>query len=461
MKANRIIHRWHVNPCGKNRTEKNLVAGMQWLGLTKATQAPLATLVERFKKIDSLGYSSLVKQQESAAIELVKWHKHSTRFIRPNLKFFSLKKAENAFADEFQKIKITKRRDLQTYNNLSITKPPSGHGPTQHLFSSGSTGEPVKITRTGLSHLFFLANMMRDHIWWQRDFTQQNAVVRANASQRITRLSDWGAPVNQFVSSGPSLQLSFPLDLQAMKAELETFKPGYLSVFPSVLKGLIQEGFDVSSIREIRSFGEVLDDSFLKALDSLGVEKTSNLYSSQETGIIALQCPETGLLHEMSEAMIVEILDENDVPCEPGQIGRVVITDLTNYSFPIIRYEIGDLAERGPKCRCGRPHATIKRVMGRTRNLVTYPDGSRRWPILDIFKYEAVAPVRQYQFIQTDLETINFKYLSDRPLSKNEELQFVRIFQAALKHPFNFKFERMELRMAQTSGKFEEFVSQL
>lgn len=438
-----------------------MVAGMKWLDLTKATEAPLTTLVASLRKIDSLDCAPLQQHRKTAAIELVKWHKHSSRFIRPNLKSFSLQKAEKNFAEEFRKIKITKRRDLQAYNGSGLIKLPTGHGSAQYLYSSGSTGEPVKITRTGLSHLFFLANMMRDHIWWLRDFTQKTAVVRANATQQIIRLSDWGAPVNQFSASGPSLQLSFPLDLKAMKAELEAFRPSYLSVFPSVLKGLIQEDFDVSNIKEIRSFGEVLDGSFLEVLKSLGVEKVSNLYSSQETGIIALQCPETGLLHEMSEAVIVEILDENDMPCEPGQIGRVVITDLTNYSFPIIRYEIGDLAERGPQCRCGRPHATIQRVMGRTRNLATYPDGSRRWPILDINKYETVAPIRQYQFIQTAFDTINFKYLSSKVLSKDEELQLIRIFQAALKYPFNFKFERVEMRMTQTSGKFEEFISKL
>jgi phenylacetate-CoA ligase len=62
-----------------------------------------------------------------------------------------------------------------------------------------------------------------------------------------------------------------------------------------------------------------------------------------------------------SEAIIVEVVDDQGRPCRDGEIGRVVATPLFNLAGPLIRYEIGDYAEAGT-CECGRALPTLKRV---------------------------------------------------------------------------------------------------
>jgi hypothetical protein len=48
-----------------------------------------------------------------------------------------------------------------------------------------------------------------------------------------------------------------------------------------------------------------------------------DLYSSQEVGCIALQCPGNDHYQVMSEDLIVEVIDEHGQPCTAGQIGLV------------------------------------------------------------------------------------------------------------------------------------------
>ena len=99
-------------------------------------------------------------------------------------------------------------------------------------------------------------------------------------------------------------------------------------------------------------------------------------YGSREFSGIAYQCASTSNYHVMDESYIVEILVEGR-KAKPGEIGEVVITDLNNFSFPLIRYRIGDLAvavEQEP-CGCGRNLSQIGPIQGRTQAIVHCPNG--------------------------------------------------------------------------------------
>lgn len=68
-------------------------------------------------------------------------------------------------------------------------------------------------------------------------------------------------------------------------------------------------------------------------------------YSNEENGIMGLQNREDEGYHIDTETYYYEILKmDSDEPAEPGELGRIVITDLFNYAFPILRYDNGDTA---------------------------------------------------------------------------------------------------------------------
>ena len=184
-------------------------------------------------------------------------------------------------------------------------------------------------------------------------------------------------------------------------------------------------------------------------------------YSSQELGNIALQCPEHEHYHVQSESVLVEVLDERGKPCAPGETGRLVLTSLHNFALPLVRYEIGDYAEAGPACRCGRGLPTLARVLGRKRNMLTLPDGARRWPLTGFMAFRAIAPVRRYQFVQLDRGTIEARFVVDRPLRGEEEERLAEAIRGALGHPFDLQFTYLDAFPPHPGGKFEDFVSRV
>lgn len=275
---------------------------------------------------------------------------------------------------------------------------------------------------------------------------------------------NWGPPVNELYATGPAFALSSNADIAMQARWLLQRRPDYLITYPSNLAELIDhcatQRIELRGLREVRTTGETLPAQLrahCKAL--LGVPLT-DLYSSQECGYLALQCPQADHYHVMAETVLIEILDDAGRPCVPGETGQLVVTALHNFASPLIRYQLSDHAEVGPPCACGRGLPTLARIRGRSRNLVRIADGTLHWPQVGFYEYREVAPVRQYQMVQHSLEEIELRLVTDRPLSAEEEAKLAAVVQRWLQHPFQVRFTYFAGRIPRgPGGKFEDFVS--
>lgn len=122
-------------------------------------------------------------------------------------------------------------------------------------------------------------------------------------------------------------------------------------------------------------------------------------YSSEETGYIALQCPKHNHLHVVSPMTLVEIVDEDGRPCPPRRPGRVLLTSMQSYAMPLIRYEIGDIAEWREPCDCGITLPVINKIWGRTRHLITTPDGRKTYLRVYDHELQDIAGLMEYRFV--------------------------------------------------------------
>src|SRR6185437_16003324 len=160
--------------------------------------------------------------------------------------------------------------------------------------------------------------------------------------------------------------------------------PHYLLSYPSNSRALARyaqrEKIRLPGLRAVHTYGEPLTPDVREACREAWGVPAIDVYSCEELGFVALQCPRHEHYHVQSESVLVEILDEDGLPARPGEIGRVVLTSLHNFAMPLIRYAIGDYAEVGAPCPCGRGLPVIERLLGRRRNMVTLPDGRRAWP---------------------------------------------------------------------------------
>lgn len=440
------------------------IAGIVWPAIHNAHQAPLQTLLEQLGRIERAPLATILAGQERQLQVLNAYLCRQSSLHRQRLVAAGLNPDSPLTLDGLRRLPPLRRRDLQAAGQaLFCRQVPQAHLPMGETQTSGSSGEPVVVRRTQVNQLFWLANTMREHLWWQRDLTASLAIVRGNLSQAHIRQNNWGAPARLLGPSGPAHAFSVHLDTAVLARKLAEVDAHYLLIYPTTLQDLLryfrQHGGGLPSLRQIRCIGETLSDVLREQTrEQLGVTIVDT-YSSQEMGVIAIQCPVSGLYHLMADNLLVEVLDERGHPCAPGEVGELVLTDLHNFATPLVRYAIGDHAEVGPACPCGRTLPTLSRILGRTRNMVRYPDGSRRWPRVGFVRYREVAPIQQYQLLQHALDAIEVRLVVERPLSGDEEAALVRIIRESLGYPFALSFRYFSEALPRTKGgKFEEFL---
>ena len=106
---------------------------------------------------------------------------------------------------------------------------------------------------------------------------------------------------------------------------------------------------------------------------SLGI-KTFNIYGLTEVmgPGVAQECSEQNGMHIQDDHFYPEIINpENGETLEPGQNGELVLTSLTKTGMPILRFRTKDLTKiTYEKCSCGRTHARISRITGRSDDMI-------------------------------------------------------------------------------------------
>lgn len=165
---------------------------------------------------------------------------------------------------------------------------------------------------------------------------------------------------------------SFRMSEQAIEQYIHLIN----SIKPVIIRGYAGSLFELCRYAEkkkislftpeiVVSAAENISDTMRDVIESNFGTKVQNFYGSREVSNIAGECKD-GLLHLFQFWNYVEVLDKDNQPVQEGEEGRVIVTNLFNYSMPLIRYEIGDTAILGPeKCSCGQVLPTLNNVTGR------------------------------------------------------------------------------------------------
>ncbi|MDQ7008381.1 MAG: phenylacetate--CoA ligase family protein, partial [Acidobacteriota bacterium] len=277
---------------------------------------------------------------------------------------------------------LTRQQLQQEAASLRSEAPPEAHGRRLRFATTGSTSRPVEVERSELALLMAEAMVVRDHLWHQRDLGGKLAVITTKVGQG--EHSEWGGAVSSAFITGPAATLDIRAEPAAQLSWLRRQQPAYLLSHPSNIDSLarlsLERGEHLPGLRGVRSFGEALPEGLRERVRRAWGVPLADTYSCEEAGTIALQCPQHARYHCMAEHLLVEVVDEAGQPCGPGEWGRVLLTTLHNYAMPLIRYEIGDYAELGAPCPCGRGLPVLRRILGRRRNMLVTPDGRRHWP---------------------------------------------------------------------------------
>jgi phenylacetate-CoA ligase len=213
-------------------------------------------------------------------------------------------------------------------------------------------------------------------------------------------------------------------------------------------------------LKAIRTTAETLTVDQRQFLTSTFGCPVFNQYGSRELGMIAQECERHEGLHVFSPNQYVEL-----IPILGTDLGRLVITNLTNQAMPFIRYETGDLGRwiQGA-CACGRTWPRLESVVGRISDILVTPSG--RWIHGEFFThlFYELDSVRQFQVIQEMrdqlLVRIVFKDVGQSIREKSLRFLTKKIHEHGDKD-FKIQFDIVEKIEPSPSGKFRFTMSRL
>ncbi len=444
--------------------------GAQWPAVPHPDNAMLLSILGQLQETQWWTPEKLRHHQFIQLTELLRHAAETVPYYKSILGSLNLTDG-NVDQDMWESIPLLQRHDIQRHaDQLMSNAIPTAHGETDVIQTTGSTGEPIRVTRTALNDLMWKVLTLRDHVWHDRDMSQKLAGLRDSddpdaAYPNGQAGSGWGDSARVFAPHGPAALLQMKTPPAQQLEWLARQDPAYIITFPSNLYAILTEARQTNtrlpSLKSVMTLSEVVYPELRDLCRDVWAAPIQDMYSSREAGYLALQCPETEHYHVQSEGVLLEVLDDNGRPCEAGQVGRVVVTNLANFAMPLIRYSIGDLAQVGPPCSCGRGLPVLTQIMGRVHNVIVLPSGDRHFPQTTKYGLSEIAPIRQFKLIQKSLSRIVLHLSVYRPLTRDEKEGLRRRLVDKIGHPFDVDVIYCDQIVAGPGGKHQFFVSEV
>jgi phenylacetate-CoA ligase len=139
-------------------------------------------------------------------------------------------------------------------------------------------------------------------------------------------------------------------------------------------------------VKTLLPYGGLAGEELVKTITSIFQAKFINVYGTGEIGSIGCAVSDPHIVEVYSEMVCLEVIDESGKYVALNTPGRVVVTDLNNFAMPIIRYEIGDVAEVIKYDERNGLPKKIK-ILGRKQECLDLPSGKCITPleIQDVF----------------------------------------------------------------------------
>jgi phenylacetate-CoA ligase len=279
--------------------------------------------------------------------------------------------------------------------------------------SGGSTGEPIILYQDSNYFAWNTATKVLFDEWAGRKMGERIVKICGTLQDLLKSGQGFKLYLRQQLSGVTILNTNRRTDKEKYQhiERINQIKPSIILAYNHELTRFIQEHhLTIYSPRAVMTTSSVLFPEVEARIKEVFKAPVFNRYGSREVGDMACNCKKSTGLHLIPDVHYLEILNNHGEEINQGEEGNIIITLLTNYTMPLIRYQIGDIGILSEKtCQCGRElpllEKMVGRISGRFKNKFGDIVGAGLFYSLFYFKEN----IRQFQVIQetTDLILIN------------------------------------------------------
>jgi len=346
----------------------------KWIISRKAKQKYLWLKTTEFLDTEEMRKLQLVRLQE-----LLIFANRHVPYYKSVFDKFSLDPRLVEKLEDLEKVPLLSKVDVRQNIHFRMFSDIHRKRDMHRIKTSGSTGEPFVCYADKFQLEMRFATTLRAYemagwrfgdkqlrLWHQTIGMSRSQVFREKIDSIFMR--------RKFV---PAYELSAN-KIEELIKDIERTKPVIIDGYAESLNFISTFSARTArwSPKAIISSAQELTEKTRASIEETFHSKVHDKYGSREFSGIAYECRIGNSYHVQDESYIVEILVDGR-KANPGEVGEIVITDLNNYSTPMIRYRIGDLAlaVEQANCQCGRSHSQIGKIYGRTQALVYCTNG--------------------------------------------------------------------------------------
>jgi phenylacetate-CoA ligase len=343
----------------------------------------------------------------SHAYQYVPYYNKSFRELK-------MKPSDIRSVEDLRKLPILERKQVATMSTeLRAQHFPSKVIPCQ---TSGTTSTPVQFYRDLNDYAWGTASMFRGFRWAGFKIWSKKAMIWSFRPDELNstffkfyNLLARRLAISVFQFSQPTIGLIS----STLRRNNPQFIIGYASALYLLAKHCLERGLEIAKPKAIFSTSSKLLPSQRRTVEEAFCCEVYDWYASREMLTMASECSHHSGLHIASEHVVLEFIKDGE-HVEPGERGKVLVTNLHNYAMPFIRYDIGDVGKPSSKsCECGRNLPLMESIEGRTYEIFVTRDGSFT-TLRDFDTFFETIPVKEFQIIQNTLDEIHVKIVKDK-----------------------------------------------
>lgn len=331
--------------------------------------------------------------------------------------------------------------------------------------TGGSTGIPLKLLLDRHCILFDHALIHRHWSWAgyrpgdKVVFLRGLTLVPADEHQGKYWRFDWGE--NKIYLSGFHLSSEvMPLYVEKLQQWRPKFIAGYPSAMFTLARFMQDEGVRVP-VQAIFTSSEKLSELERKVIEQQFQCRVWDRYGTGERLVVTQQC-EFGAYHQNAEFGVLQVDSQLGEPACMGQKGMLILTGLTNYSMPLIRYAIEDTGSLVMgDCPCGRKLPLAGSVDGRKDDVIVTAE-SRVMPRAGLDQiHEFVQNIERCQLIQKKVGQVTIRVQPRPGFNQDDSTELIRQLRKRLGAGTTIGLEVVEKLELSATGKQRFIVSEV
>lgn len=420
----------------------------------------LTTFYYLMKLDRSFSNPKKIKETQNRNVHKMMEHAYHIPFYRKRFDENHLTPDDFHSSEDLVKFPVLTKAELRAWMKEMYDTHPDTRDTWDATSTSGSTGVPLKLYQSQREHACANASWIRTLMTFGYNpffgkMVSFESSYRSEKKQRDSFLQRFGILQRRILSEKRCVGDG----MKDVIRELNEYKPDLICLRKNCIVRIAlyaqQHGIKLYHPKWYIPVSEMVDEITRQTLEKSFGPGLVDCYGCDETGSCLVKRPGNDYYDGCNDTHVINIYNEQGRLADNG---RVILTTLYKLDFPIINYDIGDIASSYTK----NGIRYVTRIHGRLNDMVKHENGEDT-SVLELRKIpNGITGVAQFRYVQESYHDLRVELVRDPQDTTYSEEQITKFFldklHALYGDEFRIRIEWLEVIPPDPNGKLRCFV---